>query len=47
MTALSGGGLPFDLGRLAGPPPLVTASEVLDMSMTLGQRQSIWRRVVI
>jgi hypothetical protein len=45
MTALSGGGLPFDLGRLARPPPLVIASEVLDMSMTLDQRQSIWRRV--
>ena len=45
MTASSGGGQPFDLGRYAGPPPLVTASEVLDVPMAIDQRQSIWRQV--
>jgi hypothetical protein len=45
MTAPSGGGQPFDLGRYAAPPPLVIATEVLDVPMAIDQRQSIWRRV--
>jgi hypothetical protein len=45
MTASSGGGQPFDLGRYTAPPPLVIASEVLEVPMAIDQRQSIWRRV--
>jgi hypothetical protein len=45
MTASSGGGRPFDLGRYSGPPPLVTASEVLDVPMAIDQREPIWRQV--
>jgi hypothetical protein len=33
MTAPLGGGQPFHLGRFAGPPRLLLASEVLDAPM--------------
>jgi hypothetical protein len=45
MTASGTGGRSFDLGRYAGPPPLVIASEVLDVPMGTDQRQLIWRKV--
>jgi hypothetical protein len=45
MTAPSGDGQRFDLGRFAGPPPLLVASEVLDVPMAIDQRQLIWRQV--
>jgi hypothetical protein len=45
MTAPSGGGHPFDLSRYAGPPSLLTASEVLDVPMAIDQRRSIWQQV--
>ena len=32
-----------DLGRFAGPPPLVVAKEVLSEPMDFGQRRDIWR----
>ena len=45
MTASGTGGRSLDLGRYAGPPPLVIASEVLDVPMGTDQRQLIWRKV--
>ena len=32
-----------DLGRFAGPPPLVVAKEVLSEPMDFGHRRDIWR----
>lgn len=45
MTALLGGGQPFNLGPFAGPPPLIVASEVLDTSMGAEARREVWQRV--
>ena len=45
MTAPSGDGQQFDLGRFAGPPTILVASEVLDVPMAVDQRQLIWRQV--
>jgi hypothetical protein len=45
MTAPSGAGQPYNLGRFAGPPPLIVASEVLEAPMGIDQRQEVWRRV--
>ncbi|MBV5246631.1 hypothetical protein KUF57_24145 [Mycolicibacterium sp. PAM1] len=45
MTAPPGGSQPFHLGRLAGPPPLLVASEVLDAPMGIDARREVWGRV--
>lgn len=45
MTVPLGGGQPFDLGRFAGPPPLIVASEVFDAPMGIEARRQVWERV--
>jgi hypothetical protein len=45
VSATSFGSQQFDLGRFAGPPPLLVASEVLDARMGLDQRRSVWQQV--
>src|SRR6476619_2205973 len=45
MTAPQGGGQAFDLGRFAGPPPLIVASEVLDAPVGVDARREVWQRV--
>lgn len=45
ITAPVSGGQSFDFGRYTGPPPVVVASEVLDMPMGIDQRELVLRKV--
>ncbi|MDO3635756.1 hypothetical protein [Mycolicibacterium arseniciresistens] len=45
MPAPLNGGAPFNLGRFAGPPPVVVASEILDSPMGASARRAVWRCV--